>query len=72
MRGCGTASGRFGAPGPFRIHTLLLAYFDDGARIRNGDAAEKAGSLQEFKRVRPLERSREPDPLDPLTLWADR
>ena len=41
MRGCGTASGRFGAPGPFRIHTLLLAYFDDGARIWNGDAAER-------------------------------
>ena len=55
MRGCGTASGRFGAPGPFRIHTLLLAYFDDGARLWNGDAAERPD---------PFKSSRGSDPLN--------
>jgi len=44
MRECGTASGRFGVPGPFGIQTLPLAYFNDGTRILNGDAAERAGS----------------------------
>jgi len=40
-----TASKRVGAPGPFDIHTLHLAYFNDGTRIWNGDAAETAGAI---------------------------
>jgi len=40
-----TASERFGAPGPFRIRKLLLAYCNDGTRIWNCDAAGKAGSF---------------------------
>jgi len=43
--------------------------FQRRTRIWNGDAAERGASL--FKRVRSLERSRESDPLDLLTMLAD-
>jgi hypothetical protein len=41
MRNYERPRGRFGAPGPFRIHTLLRAYVNDGTWVLNGDAAEK-------------------------------
>jgi len=34
------ASGRVGVPRPFRMRMFLLAYFNDGARIWNGDSAK--------------------------------